>query len=192
MQPLFLTMAAKDNQILIDNLSSKDEEVVLETIESLQDKGNQHLVTPLLDLLLTDPAYGITTAITELLGNMRDKPSIDAFMAAITEPKYEPIQHHLLSILWNGNFTARANPILLPIVTMGVKGTFATLIEALTVIENLESPFDEEQLLEGISICKSYLAENRNDDKSPLVSEILEILIILDNTNSDIEAEDQD
>lgn len=185
-------MAANDTKALIDKLSAEDEDSILETLELLKDKGNENIVTPLLDLLLTEPAYSVTLGITDLLGNMRDKPSIDSFLRVFTEKRYTLIQHHLLSILWNSSFAARANQHVLSVVSMGINGTYLTLIEALTVIESLEPPFDEEQLLESISLCKAFIAANPKHEKLPLVKDVLTILSDMDNMNSEVGTEDLD
>lgn len=184
-------MAATDTTSIVSKLVNSDEDVVLETLELLKDKGNATVIAPLLDLLLTDPSYSVTLATTDLLSNMKDPASIDRFLEVLVDKKYQPIQHHLLSILWNSSFSERAKALILPIAQMGVNGSFNTLIEALTVIENLEAPFEEEQLLESISVCKSFIASKPNDEKLPLVKELLNLLLNMDDTNSELDLDEE-
>ncbi|MES2629562.1 MAG: HEAT repeat domain-containing protein [Bacteroidota bacterium] len=183
-------MAATDTKELIKKLTDEDDEVIIATLELLKDKGNATVVPALLDLLLTEPSYSITQQILELLNNMKVPAAMDMFLQLFAEKKYSPVHHHLLSVLWNGTFGSKVNHHLLDIVKIGVSGDYRTMVEALTVIENLEAPFDEEQLLEGISFGKDFLATQKDSEKSVLVKELVALLEHMDNTNSDIDIEE--
>ncbi len=185
-------MTAKDTQNLQLQLQSDDEEVVLETLEKLKTTGNAASISPLLELLASEPTYGITLDILGLLTNMKDPASIDVFMNLFEDSRFKNIRHHLLTVLWSGTFVERGKGYILNVVKMGVDGDFKTLIEAVTVIENLEAPFEEEQLLEGIAICQNFISTKPSDEKLTLVKELKELLTAMDETNTDIDPEYND
>ncbi len=177
---------SKEVKGLIEKLFNEDSDTVLETLLLLKDKGNANFIEPLLNLLLSNPPYGVSLAITDLLANMKDKAAIDKYAELFTSEKYQPISHHLLSIFWNSTFFDRANPHISSIVAMGLKGNYATLFEALTLLEALEAPFDEAQLLDGITQCKTFVASNQQDEKATLAQHVISVLTQMDNINSDV------
>lgn len=183
-------MASKALSTLTTKLFSEDEEVVVEALTALKEQGDATTVEALLDLLLSDPSYSVTLAITDLLADIKDEASANKFLELFINQKYQAIQHHLLSVLWNSNFAARANAYLYSIVTMGLKGSYQTLLEAFTVIESLEAPFDEEQILESLEACKTFISANAGHEKLPLVKELADLLTEMDNNNSDISPEE--
>jgi len=176
----------KDKKALIEKLFNEDDELVIETIAEIKDKGDELFIAPLLDLLLAKPAYSVTLAIIDLLANMKHKGAIREFGNLFWQPKYHPIAHHTLSILWNSTFSDKANPHISRIVEMGLTGDYSTLLEAVTLVENLVAPFDEAQLLDGISQCKTFIAANKNDERLPLIKQLADILSYHDNHNSDV------
>ncbi len=182
--------AAKEVKALIEQLFNEDDDVVIEAISALKDKGDEQLIAPLFDLLVTAPAYGVTFAITDLLANMKHKAAIEKFEELFSLPKYQPIAHHTLSIFWNSTFSEKANAHISRIVEMGLAGEFATLLEAVTLIENLSAPFDEAQLLDGISQCKTYIASHKGDERLALVKQLADVLTDMDDHNSDIPLEE--
>ena len=177
---------AKDSKVLIKKLLSEDDEVVTEVISDLKDKGDESLIETLLDLLLANPSYSVTLSITDLLSNMKHKSAIAKFEELFALPQYQPIAHHTLSILWNSSFSEKANAHLSRIVEMGITGNYATLLETVTLVEGLVAPFDEAQLLDGISQCKTFITNHKEDERLPLIKQLLAILSELDNHNSEI------
>jgi hypothetical protein len=78
-------------------------------------------------------------------------------------------------------------PFLPDFVALATEGDFFEAFECLTVIENMEGPFEETQILESQLYLKEFLQSDKgkNDQKDQIISEIA---ILLKYFDQDIEA----
>ncbi len=63
---------------------------------------------------------------------------------------------------------------------IAVDGDYMEALEALTVIENLEGPFEEHTVLESLLKLKTYLDEDVDEEKKTLISTIQQIVLLID------------
>lgn len=161
----------KLQQILID-LTSSDEKKVLKAIKSLEIHGDTNVIPCLMDRLLNGAEKGVEFAIMELLSSLKDSSAKVEIMAILEKPEYLTIRQKVLSTIWN--MKVDFSDYIAEFVEIAVQGDFMEALECLTIIENMEGPFMEEDILESQLHLKTYLESNdRNDtQKAQILSEI--------------------
>lgn len=163
------------SQIKIDeqikkNLFSAKTETVIAAIESIKKKGNKLYIPILFDLLNSMPEPEIETEIKSLLGNVKDKESINSFMRAVEDDKYKPIRKSILTACWqNGLDFSTFLPVFIDLV---INEDWEIAFEAFTIIDNFEFLPGEEIIRKSISKIEVALPA-ANDQKSYFLNEIL-------------------
>jgi len=90
----------------------------------------------------------------------------------LNEEKYLPIRQEILSTIWNTKVDF--SNYIDEFVEIAVNGSFMETLDCLTIIENLEGPFMEEDILECQLHLKNYMESKapKDEQKSQLLSEI--------------------
>lgn len=161
----------KLNAILVD-LSSDDPKKVSKAIKSLEIHGNQSVIKPLADRLIHGVDAKNEAEIIELLSSLKDTDVIADVMDVLSDENYLPIRSQWLSIIWNTKIDF--SDYIDEFVEIATKGDFMEALECLTIIENLEGPFMEENILECQLHLKNYLerSEQKDEQKAHILSEI--------------------
>jgi len=165
-------------QQLITELSSIDETKLLKTLEKVKSKGNDQLIEPILNLYSSTTHKKVKDAVKGLLNELKTiKGTI--FLTDRIKNSNNELKEVILGALWS----AGLNPIeFLPeIVEAACVGNYMVAFEAVTVLENLEGPFDEEKISEAKLIVNDYFGEPKEETKQ-LISVILGLLNEMDNS----------
>jgi hypothetical protein len=110
-----------------------------------------------------------------ILGFLSDIQRIEAkaiFIQFLTEEKEQALRHKVLTSIWNSKLTYDEH---LPFfVMLASTGDFMQSLECLTIIENMQGPFAEQDLLESQLLLKEYVEESAHEDeqKRQIMSEI--------------------
>ena len=157
---------------ILMELNSEDEKTVSKAIKSIETHGNVSFIKPLAERLLHGVSEKNQTEIIELLSSIKDSSVTADIMDIIEEKKFRPIRKIMLSAVWNTkvDFSGYIDDF----VEIAVQGDFMETLDCLTIIENLEGPFMEEDILEAQLHLKNYLEDTAPKDtqKSQLLSEI--------------------
>jgi hypothetical protein len=161
----------KLNQLLTD-LKSSDEKVISKSIKALEKHGNSSVIRPVCELLLTDLSDKNRQQTIEFLSSLKDSSTCVELMDVINDEKFSSVRQVLLTTIWNTkvDFSGYIDDFVL----IATKGSFLETLDCLTIIENLEGPFMEEDLLECQLHLKNYLEDDSPKDmqKAELLSEI--------------------
>ena len=79
----------------------------------------------------------------------------------------------VISLIWSSNLDAEEHLTL--IVKAAIEGDFIVALEALTLIENLETINNESIIIESMILINEYLSE-KDDDKIDLIKSMLDVL----------------
>lgn len=161
----------KHKQILLD-LFSNDSKKVSKAIKALEVNGTSESIKPLADKLLTNPDAKIKSAIIELLSSLKDSSVCVEIIDVINDDKYITVRQEILSSIWNTKVDF--SNYIDEFVEIAITGSFMETLDCLTIIENLEGPFMEENILECQLHLKNYMESNapKDEQKSQLLSEI--------------------
>jgi hypothetical protein len=169
---------AKIIEQLKTELTFTSEPKLLKTLEKVKGKGNDQMVEPILNLYSTTKHDSVKKVIKGLLNELK---VIDGTTILIERLKNcdNELKEVILGALWS----AGLNPIeyLPEIVEAACSSSYMVAFEALTILENLEGPFDEEKISESKLIINDYFAKP-NEETKQLISVILGLLNEMDNS----------
>jgi len=154
----------KKVQQLIENLSAKEESKVLKTFTLLEADGNEHVLRPVIELYLSNRSEKINEKAIEFLSDLSDSSATPEMIEIIREDKYHTIRRDLLNTMWQTKLDF--SPFLADFVAIACEGTFLETFECLTIIENIEGPFQENQILESQLYLKEYLESEKGKDEA--------------------------
>lgn len=169
----------KINDQLGEELQSRDQEIVLEAIRKIKSVGHVELIPLLIQKWFTSEGE-IENSLTELLFSLKDESVIPALIQQLQNEKSPENRAKLISIFWNSGFEPKDELSLF--VKIAVEGSFFEAFEALTLIETMEDPFPEEELMESLLLLKNYFAEEKNkeDQKYSLLRTMATYLSVSD------------
>ncbi|MCD6354158.1 MAG: hypothetical protein J7L95_01270, partial [Prolixibacteraceae bacterium] len=123
-----------DNK-LKQSLNSGETTTVLTALQKLQERGNKLYLPILFDLLISNPEKSIVKEIEKLLENIKDKETVETFIEALKNDKYNPIKKTLLTACWQSGLDFSAHVPFF--VQMVIADDLELAFEAFTVVENL-------------------------------------------------------
>lgn len=169
---------AKIIEQLKTELTFTSEPKLLKTLEKVKGKGNDQMVEPILNLYSSTNHESVKKAIKGLLNELKVTDGTTILIGKLKNCDNE-LKEVILGSLWS----AGLNPVeyLPEIVKTACSSNYMVAFEALTVLENLEGPFDEEKISEAKLIINDYFA-NPNEETKQLISVILGLLNEMDNS----------
>lgn len=162
----------KKLKAIMSDLNSNDSAKVLKALKSLEIHGDSSVIPTLADCLLRQPEPQIEYEILELFSSLKDSSSAVEVMEIIDDPLYLPIRQKLLTTIWNTKVDF--SDYIDEFVEIAVDGNFMEALDCLTIIENLEGPFMEENILECQLHLKNFLESGapHDEQKIHILSEI--------------------
>lgn len=172
-------------QKLINDLQSGDVKKIGQTLKLLKSEGSVDALRPLADLLIRSKDETIQQDVIAFLSDLNVSSAVDELMNLLKDENLLSIRQQLLTTIWNSKLDY--SYYLPEFVEIAVDGDFMEALECLTIIENMEGPFEERHILESQLHLKDYLEDSAPKDpqKAQIMSEIA--LIIKDYTNFDEE-----
>ncbi len=171
-------MAVKrnDNKFnnIIKDLQGSDTQKVLTAIKQLRKSGKPEAIEPLLDVYLANKDSEVQQAITELLFDLKAENTTQAIINAIENDKYFSIKAFLISIFWQSGLDASNH--LNNLVQEAVNGDFNICLEALTVIENFDATFGEDEVNDLIFDVEETIDMEENEEKQKLLISLRMVL----------------
>ncbi len=176
----------KLNKILTD-LNSQDEKKISKAIKSLEANGDSSVILPLAKRLMEELSEKNKSEIIELLSSLKDTSARAELMNIVDDEKFLSIRQSILTAIWNTkiDFSGYVDEF----VFIAIHGAFLEAIDCLTIIENLEGPFMEEDLLESESHLKNYMTSDAPKDEQRAVI-LSEIALKLKDFNADLDEDD--
>ena len=179
-----MTKQEQINKQLTEELNSKDILVVKEALQKSRSVGSAELIPVILKKWFTSDGE-IQSDITDLLYTLKDKKTIPFLVEALETPQFDSQRDKIISVFWNAGMEPKEHLSLF--VKIGCEGNYLECLESLTLIENMDPPFPEEQLLESMIHLKKYFGEEKNkqDQKYDLVRSIATVVSVRDDMETD-------
>lgn len=177
---------AKFKQILSDLKSGSDAKIT-SVIKVIQADGKPEMLPMLVEILHSNPSDLVKESILELFRSLKDSDAIPFMIEIINEDNNLSIRQNLLSTIWNTKLDYA--PFIADFVGIATEGTFMEALECLTILENLDGPFEERHILEAQLFLSEYHDNKLTQDpqKAELISEIA---LLLKDWDRGIDAED--
>jgi len=176
----------KINQLFQD-LYSENAAKVTAALDALQVYGNQSIIKPLFEFIQKSSNEHSKKEVIEFLSNLKDTPSKAEVMNNLHDKDFKSIQNIILSTIWNSPLDY--SEFLNEFVLLSVENDYLTSLECLTIIENLEGPFEEQAILESQLHLKDYLdgKYEKSPEKDNMISEIANLIKDFDRANQEFD-----
>ena len=165
----------KISQFLKDIESGNDAKVN-SGLKGLEANGDPSVLPALVNLLKTDLSEKTKEEILEFFRGLKDSNSIPVMIGILNNDDFIEQRQSVLSTIWNTKLDYAA--YIADFVGIATEGNFMEALECLTILENLDGPFEERHILESQLFLKEYLEDESPKDpqKAKLISEIALLL----------------
>ncbi len=130
---------------ILDNLSSKQSDIIISTLDYLSEKGSCEYIPYLADLLHStkEADEDIRTKIITILSNIKQKNAAEKLVLLLQNEQYREEWKTLALCCWSNGLDY--TPYLSVFIDLIINEPFETALEAFTVIENMDGflPFAE-------------------------------------------------
>lgn len=153
--------------VIIKDFGASDQTIVLDAIKRNRKYGNNKSFKALLDLLRDTDEPLVETAIIEFLFDLRHQSAADVLIQAIQDEEMSFYHNFLVSTFWQSSIDG--SDYLDVFVKVAINGDYMVALEALTVIENFDSAYNEHELLELEAEVQEACDNEDNSDKKQLL-----------------------
>lgn len=166
------TQQSKKIATLIADLKSGNSKKISSALKTLEASGNVQILEPLAEVLMDTNLEDSHKEIIEFLSSMKDSSAIDEMMRLLGEGRFLAVRQILLTTIWNSPLDY--SYYLPDFVDIAVEGNFMEALDCLTIIENMEGPFEERHVLESQLFLRDYIESTAPKDpqKQHIMSEI--------------------
>lgn len=158
---------------IIKDLKSDDKEKIIVAIKQLRSHGQKEAIAEILEVYTQINNQEIKSQLTNLLFDLKSETAIQPLFKAINNPKYKSIQPFLISIFWQSSLDASEH--LTTLVKLAVEGDFNICLEVLTVIENFDATFNEQDIVDAVFDIEEVL-DDVDEVKYKLLLSIKEVV----------------
>ena len=176
------TLKNKKVKDLISSLSSTDEKVLLKTIKSLKIHGNETAIEPLVTLLTKTDSRAVINEITDLLNTIKFTAVPKEIARCLINEDYSKVTQHLMVSIWSSGLDYGS--FMGEIATATIKGDLMEAVECITILENLNKPLDENEIMDALLVFQSYLVEvkDKTGPKDDIIKEIVQMLQLMNDS----------
>lgn len=170
---------------LLSDVHSGIPSKVTAALDSLQVHGDDSIIEPLIQSIDLQTDEKCVAEIIEFLSSLKSTKAVATVMDCLRNPTYAHQQIKILSTIWNSLLDYSEH--LSEFIALAVKGDFLVTLECLTILENLDGPFEESSILEAQLLLKDYHEDVYPKDapKDHLISEIALLLKDMDRSIDD-------
>ena len=155
---------------LILDLASKDNKILMSALKRVRSKGSEKVIPSLFHIIEKNEDALIKNEAQSIILELKSTASIPFLLEQLSHEK-EEMRLLALNALWQTGFNSHEN--MDKFVTAAIKGSFMEAFEAYTIIDNLEGPFEEENIMEAQLVLKSYFSmANEDEEKFPIMKNI--------------------
>jgi hypothetical protein len=154
---------------ILNDLEASNEQTVLDTIKRNRKEGNNKTFAALLKTLKNTDEPSVEAAIIEFLYDLKDQGSVDVLVEALNKNEMPFYDSFLIAAFWQSTIDGSEH---LPLfVKKAIEGDYMVCLEALTVVENFDSRFNNETIIElEADIDEAIEAEKGKDKVNLLIS----------------------
>ena len=169
----------KIKQIIAD-LNSGDRNKIKKALAYIKVEGNNTTLQPMLNILKTELSSEFEEPIKDIFFNLKDSSSVEVIIDLLRDDENSGQRSFLLTAIWNSSLDF--SNYLPDFVGIAVDGDLMDAVDCLTIIENMEGPFEEHHVLESQLFLKEYLEDTAPKDpqKAQMISEIALIIKDID------------
>jgi hypothetical protein len=174
---------------LLTDLKSGNDKKISKALKGLQVHGDDDAILPIIEVWSNGVTEKTEKAIIAFLGDIKSTGSAPIIIDVLLDNNFKEIHLPLLSTIWNSKVDY--SEYLVDFVTLATQYDFMVTLECLTIIENLDGPFEEHHFLDAEIILREF-AEKQQQEKSTdekklqLIGELKHVIKDLESRNIEI------
>lgn len=153
---------------LRSGLASTDEKEVKKAVEEAREEGDARIVPDLIEVWAITEDEELRSGILKIFYDLKDSDATQHLLEALDHPDIQD-RSDLLAVFWNSRLDGSEK--IDKFAEIAVEGSYQEAFEALTAMEEMEGPFDENTVMEAQLWVKTYYAQGE-DEKKPIVQAI--------------------
>lgn len=165
---------SKTIKSILNDFKASDEKIVLNAIKRNRADGNAKTFRALLQTLKETDEPTVEAAIIEFLFDLKDLSSGDVLAEALENKEMEFYHSFLIAAFWQSAIDGSEHLSLF--VKRAINGDYMVCLEALTVIENFDSLFSNEEILNCEADLVEAIETEKEIDKKALLVNLKEVV----------------
>lgn len=150
-------------KLILKDINSGQEKKIIEGLKALKVNGDDNVIQPIIDVWNKGVSPNAENEIITFLGDIKSTSSAQSIMDILLDEEYNEIHLSLLTTIWNSKVDY--SEFIVEFVKLAVHYDFMVALECLTIIENMEGPFEEHHILDAEILLREF-AENHNENKT--------------------------
>lgn len=159
---------------LKEDLSSSNDSVITKALTKTRAKGNEQLIDPLIELYTKTENQKIKAEIKSIFSELKNKDILDFLLPQLSEGINE-VKELILFSIWSSGIDMTDH--IPELIEASCSGDYMVILEALTVLENLEGPFNEDDLFQANTLLQQYLYESEDSKEKELIKSMYDIVL---------------
>ena len=159
---------------LKEDLSSSNDSVITKALTKTRAKGNEQLIDPLIELYTKTENQKIKEEIKSIFSELKNKDILDFLLPQLSEGINE-VKELILFSIWSSGIDMTDH--IPELIEASCSGDYMVILEALTVLENLEGPFNEDDLFQANTLLQQYLYESEDSKGKELIKSMYDIVL---------------
>jgi len=159
---------------LLEAIESDDPIIVSNAVQRIRQQGNCRILPEILNILSRTEDSNVEAKIVEILFDLKDQNCAAILIEKIREPKLKNYHHFLIASFWQSSLDG--SEYLKDFVDAAIRGDYMSCLECLTVVENFDSSFEEEDIIECNADLQEAIEEEENQDKKTLLIHLQEVI----------------
>ena len=159
---------------LKEDLSSSNDSVIKKALIKTRDKGNEQLIEPLIDLYSSTENLKIKEEIKSIFSELKNKDILEFLLPQLSKGSND-VKELILFSIWSSGIDMTDH--IPELIEASCSGNYMVILEALTVLENLEGPFNEDDLFQANTLLQQQLYESEDSKEKELIKSMYEIVL---------------
>ncbi len=162
---------AEQLNALVKQLSDSSDVKFRLALDELSASGDITVMEPMAKVMFKTTDRNRKHRLAEFFANIEQPEAKTELLRIIQSMNNAAHQIELLNVIWNSRMDF--SEFLLDIVELAIDGSFEVAMECHTIIENMDGPFEESDVLESQILLSSYEKHpSRSKEKDFLIADI--------------------
>lgn len=148
--------------VILKDINSGDDTKIIKGLKSLRVNGDDEVIKPIIEVWTKGVSRKVEVEILSFISDIKTSTSSEIIMEILQDKQYQAIHQPLLTTIWNSKVDY--SDYLVDFVSIASQSNLLMVLDCLTILENLEGPFEEHHILDAEIIIREY-AEKENKEK---------------------------
>lgn len=164
----------KAEKELIESIKSSDNLIVSDALQKIRQSGTCRILPDILQVLKDTENREIEAKIVEVLFDLKSQECAPILIANLKDKEMKEYHNFLVATFWQSSLDG--SEYLTDFVQAAIEGDYLVCLECLTVVENFENTFNEEEIIECNADLEEAIPEEENQDKKTLLVHLKEVI----------------